>query len=316
MGKKKNLKNKKGVIFTVTTAMFMVVLIIFAVYVYQTQEKGQEKVISNSIATQIIDIEDSVKDTVSKIYKTIFDLSISINTSLYPDNLEVIEINTSLSEKGYSLSEIQSYFSFIETVLKNNFQGVYFNSSKFLTDLTVQRCCGYGIKKTALNISSGENQTFLLYYNMSGRNNLRFDGITILIDTSEEVRSLVNSTIKPPNGGGQYWLNFTINDINYDPLDIFPLDPNIFEDISFSQINYPNSYSWHLINESSDIIYMNITMDYEKLNLTVLQGDFNVSIKLYSEQSPDLPFFRFPSDILYINLPYTNSKKVSSFSLN
>lgn len=312
-GRDKIRKNKRGIIFTATTNMFFVGLLVFAVLVYQNQEKGEEKILSNSLTTRILNIEDSIQQSVKTIYLVNKNISIDLEEikvgNYYHDRTI---INTTLLEQGQGNASMKGNLTKLQQVIESQIPGVTFNSSALNRNLVLKRGAGVMINKTALNPETGANETLMIYYNYSGQNKGEFYGINITLDSHENISKILNSTPLIGIGNGHY-INITIND---DWNDLFGgADPEKEDSlkIEFGALtNQP--YTWIVNNESNSTTYLNITLDNEKLTITSYVGNYTLSANIDTASNSTSNQFYFEPEVITINIPEFETRKTSRIS--
>jgi len=301
--------NKKGIIFTAASSMLLVVLVIFAVTIYQVQEEGEQKIISNSLASQMINAEDSIQQAMKKIYET--NTNISANMNIISPTLEYIEINTTLLEQGPPSQNIIDDINLLEERISSEMIWSSFNGTAIQNNLLLERGSGIAIQKTAKNTVLGTNEKLILYYNKSGKNTGTFYGIDISIITTEKVFSINQYSSAPNNGDvNDKYLNITVNDINY-PVEY--INPEFYEDNKNIQFSVPLSgvYTWIVNNSYNNESYLNITLDSEKVEINVINGTFDVNTHIAQSPADMENKFYFEPKAIRINIPAYGASKSS-----
>jgi len=306
--------NKKGVVFAASAALFMTVLLLYAVTVYQIQEEGDSKVIISSLATRVIELADSVEHSVKKIYLVNNNMSINISPEIideYPDlYMDNVMINTSLVEYGQTSAKFESDLLDLENFVSATAYGVYFNSSAIIQDPTLYKGDGISILKTADNTLTGENQKLIIYYNKSGDNTARTPGINISINSFEDMRGIYSSST-PTAVLNSHFLNITINDMDYPTELINSEDTEESKKIIFDTLSDSESHTWLINNTGNTTSFLNITLDHEKVEITALEGNFNITAYLYVESERSSYDFYFEPYALEIIIPKYETQKIS-----
>ena len=305
--------NKKGIIFTATIGLFLILLLIFAVIIYQSGEEGDKKLIPNSLVTQILNIEDSIQQSVKKIYLVNTNMTVDFRTD--ENGYDKTMIRTRLLETGLPSSEIDKDIDDFSDFLGTEYTNVFFNATAIKDNLALERGNGIRIIKTALDPSTGEKETLLIYYNYSGLNKGTFYGININISSTEDMRHIINIPPLPfipfPS---KYYLNITIDDTDRIELPYIP--PEQMEQTNSIRFGIIcSSFSWVINNSGNTTTYLNITLDPEKVNITVNQGNFNIIVEIYTSVGTNTEYFYFtPDKVLTIEIPKYKTRKESKIS--
>jgi len=302
-------KDKKGVIFTATTGMFILGLIIFAVIVYQTQEKGEEKIIPNSLATRILNTENSIQLSVKKIYETNTNLSLDIDTIINGNKDKTI-IKTRLLENGIGNLPLKNNITWLGNIIEEELSIVKFDSNALNSNLELHRGSGIMINKTAVNPTTGNNEILQIYYNNSGDNKKKFYGINVTFKSNENLSDIINLTTNPI--GSKHYINITINDMYDDYYDIVSSKPEDTIKIEFDSI--ASTHRWIVNNSDDSKTYLNITLDDEKLVIICNQGDYNTTIDIIADTNSTSHNFFFAPEVISIEIPEFDVKKTSRVS--
>ncbi len=306
--------NKKGVVFAASTALFMTVLLLYAVTVYQTQEESDNKVIINSLATRVIELADSVENSVKKIYLVNNNMSLNITPEIidgYPNEyMDRIMINTSLIEFGQTSAKFESDLAELESLISATAYGVYFNSSAIIQNPTLYKGDGISIYKTASNTLTGEGQRLIIYYNESGDNTAKIPGINITINSFEDMRGIYASST-PTAIFDSHFLNITINDMDYPTELINSEDSEESKKILFDTLSDSESHTWLINNTGNTTSFLNITLDNEKVEITTLEGNYNVTAYIYVESIASSYDFYFEPYALKVIIPRYETQKIS-----
>jgi hypothetical protein len=201
---------------------------------------------------------------------------------------------------------MQADFAELKSLIFQVASDVAFSPELLSQPLTIQHPDGIAFYKNDSNPSKGIGESMVLYYNQSGKNTLPLLSMSINIYTLSDIRNVTNTT--PLDLGGKKLLNITYNDLDYDITGYNPEDTENVTTIAFPVFNpsLAQNYSFNVTSYDGTIFYMNLTLDYEKMVITSLKGDYGINMMLVVNSTS--------SSYLYDKW-YIDKKNVLNFSI-
>ncbi|MCB9358933.1 hypothetical protein H6503_03310 [Candidatus Woesearchaeota archaeon] len=297
----RRMDSKKAIVYTGTTVLFLMVLLVFAVAVYNNKEVSKVAVIPNSLANRMISIEDSMQWSIKKIYEVNKNLTLDIDTVLQGgEYVDITSVQTVLLENGPSKDKFIADMNGLEGNYTKLFPDVQINLTSILDDPMIKRSGGIGINKTATDLSTTSNETLQLYYNYSHLTTSKIIGFEVNITSTDPITDISFDTTPSASGVKDINFNLTINDLDFPD---FLNDPERIEastEFSFSSGDINIIY---VNNTTTAINYINISFDDEVINITTMSGNYNVSVKILTPVATTTHNWEFPYEVFNISIP-------------
>jgi len=292
---KKNLRDsKKGMIYSASAALFFASLIIFAVLMYKAQEANEVRVVSNSHTTRMISAETAYFQAIKDIYTATQD--VSLGATYVSEGVLDLTYNTTFLQQGYLYENDLS--NNLSALASFSYFGVTFNDTLFMTNTTLKHGEYISFYK---NYSSDNNQSLTVYFNESLGNLGTLYGITVIINSYGDMRSIENYSNSPlwiedVNPAGGFLLNISYNDLDYLDLESLyqgeEIDGNREVRFDSGGVGY---HTWYITNSSRSENYTSIRLDPEKVTITSMSNssDMNVSVVLRVKHDSTTPYYYF-----------------------
>lgn len=294
---------RRGVIYTASTMMLFVAVLVFSVLVYQAQERGEELVAANTIATRVISLEQSVSYSVRDILFTLYRLDFSEH--IVDDSVSLHLKTTLQNDAGGDIQQaVQGNLSMLASRVSSI--GVSFDADA-VHGVLLQRGASVAFQKN----HTDDNEYLTIYYNASGAAHDVFSSIGLFVGGYVAMNDVDSLGFEPPPGG--YVLNISYNNYNCQsfPCSFLNEEPDASEIISFGQIDEGNSYLWAVRNSITDTHYAIITLDHEKVQVEITNEvqAINLTSTIVTSRNHILPYFYLAPYVLSISFPHFETTK-------
>ena len=295
--------DRRAVIYTASTMMLFVAVLVFSVLVYQSQEQGEERVVANTIATRVISLEQSVSYSVRDILFTLYNLDF---TETMDSDLVSIALKTTLkNDVGNAIeTAVQGNLTLLADHVSSI--GVSFDADA-VSGVVIHRGESVAFQKN----HTSDREYVVIYYNQSGAATEAFEYIGLFVGGYVAMNDLDPLTSAPSSG--DYVLNISYN--NYDcqsfPCSFLNEEPDDSEIIYFGQINEGDSYSWAIRNRETDTHYANVTLDYEKVWIEITQNApaLNLTSNIRTSRNHIVPYFYLAPYALSVSFSHLETEK-------
>jgi hypothetical protein len=304
--RKKISKNKKGFVFTASIVFFVITILSFSIIYYKNTEENEKTLITDSTMLRIINLEDSIQQSIKRIFMNEYNLTIASNKF---ENYEELNISTTISnDSSQSRKLINSSFDDLFQTLKYFYPENYLNTSSLKEDPRIYTKTNLIITKDNLDNVNDRHENLTLFFNESGSNYIDFKNITISISSTDDYEHISNVTENPT--GNKY--NLTIEAIDTDGVSPINTERNKNITIPFDITN--DVYSWVINNSENTTTYTNITLTNESLSIISNYGTANIELNYkYKKTNISKIIYHPAEEIIKIEIPNYKIQKKGNF---
>ena len=298
--------NKKGFVFTATIIFLVITILVFAVTLYKYNEEREVIIISDSSTLRLINLEDSIQQSIKNIFLADYSLKLESNNTDSYDRLIIktsinnsgetrLNLNNSLDNLSYALTKFYPESSIDVTPLKLD-PRLYIKPEFIFTKNT---------------IPSG-TQEITFSYNESGVSTRELKNITITIESTSNMvhidNNIIDSSVSPhiyPMSGTKY--NLIIKTIDIDGIYSGQGEVNYTKTFSFNPLS---TYVSRIQINNSDNTYtfFNITFNQSNdLTIKSINADANIILDIKYNQTNITNYLYHPKNKI-ININFKNSK--------